>query len=445
MSTLSGLKLLTLIFIMMPGNFESTPLEDVCVALNAQGDTIFLDLLGKQYSDFRVPFSRQEVEQALEDYASNQIGVDPLVAFGSTLFNALFAAERGRIFWEFLGRVTRDNQALRLRILTNLERTQHLPWELLYDGSRSDFVALSGRMALVRTRPDGYSRTASLAALPSLRVLAATADIDASLEAEADLAALQALAQAQPRRLQLQTLTSATKSSLKKALSTQKFDVFVFFGAGALLPDISKAGGLRQELQLIAESDADDGRLNRNKLGEDLRRAGVRLALLDGDDSDWVARSLAKHIPASIGFRETTRRDTRRVVADALFRALLVGQPLDMAVTAARQAIDRAEPGSGEWCRLIFFMQPPDGGFLLAPLPPAEVPRPQTPSAPNREVAKLTRLREVYQTNLDALERNAVARRDEAWREQAEALREKVDTLSRQIDAAEGSGTRDAT
>ena len=57
----------------------------------------------------------------------------------------------------------------------------------------------------------------------------------------------------------------------------------------------------------------------------------------------------------------------------------------------------------------------------------------------------MTRLREVYQTNLDALERNAVARRDEAWREQAEALREKVEPLSRQIDAAEGSGTRDGT
>lgn len=433
-----------MILIMMPGNFESTGLEDVSVALNAQGDTIFLNLLDKRYDDFRVPYSRQEVEQALEDYASNQIGVDPLVAFGSTLFNALFSAERGRVLWELLGRVTRDNRALRLRILTNLERTQHLPWELLFDGSRNDFVALSGRVALVRTRPDGYNRHATLAALPHLRVLAVTADPDGSLEADADLAALQALAQTQPQRLQLRTLPSATKASLKKVLATEKFDVFVFFGTGALRPDVSKAGGLRQEVQLIAENDHDDGRLNRNKLGEDLWRAGVRLALLDGNNSDWVARSLAKHIPASIGFRETTRRETRSVVIDGLFRALVTGLPLDLAVTAARQAIDRAQPGSGEWCKLIFYLQPPDGCFLLAP-PAIETPARQAPPVLNRELAKLMRLREVYQANLDALERSAMAPAQADWRLQANALREKVDALARQIDQAAVSLQQDAS
>lgn len=437
---------------MILDNVDSPPLEDISVTLNAQGEVIHLDLLGKRYSDFRVPFSRDEVEQALEDYAPNRIAVDPLVSFGSTLFNALFSAERGRALWDLLGQVTRENRALRLRILTNLERTQHLPWELLFDGSRNDFVSLSGRVALVRTRPDGYGmrrdgydRTVQLPPLPRLRVLAVTADPDDSLRAAEDLAVLDELANAHSERIELCTLQQATKGQLKQTLARDHFDVFIFFGAGAVLRDISKAGGLRQALQLVAEADEDDGLVSRNKLGQDLRRAGVRLAVLNGSNSDWVARSLAKHTPASIGFRETMQRETRRVVVSSLFRALLGGLPLDLAVTAVRQAIDSAEPGTGEWCRLIFYLQPPDAAFLLPPPPRAVTPQREPLAGMSREVAKLVRLREVYIANLNSMELSSSGLSGDVWLKEADVLRDKINSLTQQINEAASIGPEDGS
>jgi hypothetical protein len=257
---------------------------------------------------------------------------------------------------------------------------------------------------------------------------------------------LENLAEANPERLKIFPKFQVKRRELEKTLTTGKYDVFVFLGAGTVkskgaIPKISKRGGLRQGLQSIAETGDDDGLIDRNDLGGDLKRAGVRLAVLNGSHSDWVARSLAKHVPASIGFRETTRRETRRVVVKELFRALLDGLPLDMAVTAVRQAIDRDEPGTGEWCRLIFFLQPPNGNLLLSPPQQAEPRQYEAQPVQNREVAKLLRLLEVYQNNLAVLQRGSRARAtatqpDAHHQRQVDELIEKVSALESQIKAA---------
>lgn len=420
---------------------------EVTLALNLQHDTIVLDLLGKRYEDFEIPFTRAEVERALDDASPNRITVDPLVSFGSTLFSALFSAERGRALWERLDQATREHSALRLRILTNVESVQHLPWELLYDASRSDFFALSGRVALVRTRPDSLVRGAVPVATPKLRILAVTADPDERLQTEEGVAALEALVRAHPQLLEIQVMRQVTVAALTKALAKTACDVFVCFGDGAVLPDVSKAGGLRQALQLVP-SGTDTGQLKRNDLGQMLSQARVRLALLDGSDTEWVARSLAKHVPSSIGFREMLRPQSRRVVIDALFGALVAGVPLDLAVSATRQAIDRALPGSGDWCRLIFYLQPADGTFLLgaAPETAAVIKPPATkptaamtagvPSAaPTRELARLSRLYEIYRANLDAVTQAATTQAGEGPRNQAADLRDRLADLARQMAA----------
>ncbi len=150
---------------------------DVTLALNLQHGRIVLDLLGQQYEDFTPPFTRAEVVRALADDSPDRVALDPLVSFGSTLFSALFAGDRGPALWQQLDRATRSGGTVRLRILTNVERVQHLPWELLYDASRKDFIALSGRVALVRTRPDGFVRGAARQPASRLRVLAVSADV----------------------------------------------------------------------------------------------------------------------------------------------------------------------------------------------------------------------------------------------------------------------------
>ena len=109
---------------MMPRNLDPSTLEDVVVSLNAQGEVIHIDLRDKRYSDFRVPFTPEQVAQGLENYAPDRGASDPLIGFGSLLFNAVFGGERGRELWALLDQVTQTNRALRLRIRTNLERTK---------------------------------------------------------------------------------------------------------------------------------------------------------------------------------------------------------------------------------------------------------------------------------------------------------------------------------
>lgn len=392
---------------MATGMTAYPPLHDVTLALDAQGDIIHLKLLGREYTDFRVPFSREDVERGLEDYGPER-SVDPLAFFGTNLFNTLFSEERRRALWELLARVTAENGAIRLRVLTNLERVQHLPWELLFDSSRQDFIALSGRVALVRTRPDGYDRQAALAPLSKLRILAVTADPDGSLDAADELAAFGALIAGCSDRITLETLAQATTKTLLQKLAEGPFDVFVFFGAGSRDDRLSRAGGLRQSVRLVAEDAKDDGLFKRNELGAALFKADVRLAVMNGRDTDWIARSLAKHVPAALGFREQVRPQTRRMSIETLAKALLRGMPLDLGITQVRQAIDRNQPGSGEWCRLVFYLQPADGRFLLDPGAPATASAPAADDGePSRELAKLMRLKQIYTTNLNALERGS--------------------------------------
>lgn len=421
---------------MMPQTLDPTMLEDVVVSLNAQGEVIHIDLHDKRYSDFRVPFTPEQVAQGLENYAHDRGSSDPLVAFGSMLFNAVFGGERGRELWTLLDRVTRANRGLRLRIRTNLERTQHLPWELLYDVSHGDFVALSGRVALVRTRPDDFGLDAQPGPLEQLRVLAVSADPEEALGARADLEALQALVQAQPApaRVRLQTLPDATNRTLERTLAQDKFDVFIFCGTGVLQAHLSKAGGLRQDLQLRAE-DADDGRLQRNQLGRWLRNAEVRLAVMNGSHSDWIARSLAKQVPATMGFRESVRRESRAVLIATLWQSLLIGRPLDLAMTDLRQALDRALPGTGEWARLICYLQANHGGILLQ-APPAPAAAPTLAASADRQLAKLQRLLQLYRQNLDDLQRRGGAFPEQARQPQIDSLQQQVDALTRHIEHA---------
>lgn len=428
---------------MSQGTTGCPVLQDLSLALDAQGPRIHLKLRDREYTDFEVPFSREDVEHGLENYVPDR-GDDPLRFFGAKLFNTLFSDERRKIWWEQLGRVTTENGAVRLRILTNLERMQHLPWELLFDSSRRDFIALSGRVALVRTRPDGYDRHADLAPLQKLRILAVTADPDGSLQADDELESFCSLISGCTDTIALETLKQATTEQLLQKLAAAQFDIFIFFGAGQREELVSKAGGLRQAIGLVPGGGEDDGLLNRNKLGAALLKAKVRLAVMNGSDTDWIARSLAKHVPAALGFREQVRPQTRRVSMDALGHVLLRSVPLDLGITGVRQAIDQSQPGSGEWCRLIFYLQPAHGNFLfIQGAQPATTEKAAADAEQSRELAKLMRLRQILTTNLSALELGSGALSIGGPADLVSSLRTRLESLDDQIRGAKGAPSKE--
>jgi len=97
----------------------------------------------------------------------------------------------------------------------------------------------------------------------------------------------------------------------------------------------------------------------------------------------------------------------------------------------ARQAIDRALPGTGEWCKLIFYMQQPTGEFLTR-----VDSQPSAAAVPvDKGTAKLVRLLEVYQRNLDALNRgtSAIGSQDPSRLDAAAELQRKIAEIQRQL------------
>ena len=241
---------------------------------------------------------------------------------------------------------------------------------------------------------------------------------------------------------------------LEEQLVSGTFDVFHFAGTGEVLQNVSKRGGLRQALRLMGgpstrgaparsvpgqleHADDASGLMDRQDLGATLMKAGVRLAVLNACHTDWVARSLAKYIPSAIGFRDNVRVESCLTLADSLYRSLLAGSALDLSVTAARQALDRAYPGTGDWCKIIFYLQQPNGSFLLSP--PSTATGGMSSAAPedNKEVVMLSRLLDVYERNLATLQRETGSGPTvDAFREQWENLQQKRDLVKRQLDEA---------
>lgn len=413
---------------MIFGNVGTEQIDDFRVSLTSSGDDVSIETDGTK-ERFNIPFSRDEVESALDDSSPNRVSTDPLTSFGSTLFSSLFAGQVGRQLWGQFADAEKSNRGLRLRIVSSVERLQHLPWELLFDPSRGDFMSLSGRVALVRTRLEGYSDS-SLPSLSCLRILAVEADVTGTMRSREDLNVLSAFAAANPKTIELDILPQATPHTLRDKLKHGSYDVFHFAGTGEVL-SISKRGGLQQSLRLWGSGSLDP-LFDRHELGELLQLAGVRLAVLNACHSDWIARSLAKDIPSAIGLRESVSVDGCLAICESLYPSLAFATPLDLAVTAVRQAIDRRLPGTGQWCKLILYLQRPDGFFFLHPGLAGESSVNVQPPGQNKAIAKISRLLSVYQLNLNALERLGrikVARSSDVVQD----LKLKIDDLKRQL------------
>ncbi|HEX5715289.1 MAG TPA: CHAT domain-containing protein [Thermoanaerobaculia bacterium] len=417
---------------MIIGN-SGAGLEDLTVNIQSEGDRTHVDIGGLKY-ELKVPFSRAEVEKALDATSPNHSSTQSLPSLGSTLFSTLFSADLGRTLWQRMAEAESLDRGLRLRILSNSERVQHLPWELMFDPSRGDFMALSGRIALVRTRPEKYEQPKPLA---RLRILAAEADTtggamrtDEDVETLAQLAGMSGL-------VDLTILRGATQETLEQALGKDRFDVFHFAGSGEVQPFVSKRGGLRQTLRLIGPT-SSEAQLDRHDLGKMLQRAGVRLAVLNACHSDWIARSVARYVHAVIGLREDAQVESCLLLCRSLYQSLLLQRmPLDLAVTAARQAMNLgARPGIADWCKLIFYLQQKDG-TLLAPADSAR-PAAASLSAPpkSKEYAKLARLLDVHEANLDALTKGTGVGALNPPSELVTSLQEKIDEIKRQLGEA---------
>ena len=110
-------------------------------------------------ADFALPFSEYEIENLFLRVGRPRRGVRKIEspemkaakAFGAKLFDAVFTGEVFALWRTSFNFAAAQNKGLRLRLrLTETPELLDLPWEFLYDSTRSQFVALLTKTPVVR-------------------------------------------------------------------------------------------------------------------------------------------------------------------------------------------------------------------------------------------------------------------------------------------------------
>jgi len=80
-----------------------------------------------------------------------------------------------------------------------------------------------------------------------------------------------------------------------------------------------------------------------------------------------MASQLAEVCPAVIGWRGANSNRAYLSFSEAFYSSLLLGQPLEVAITQGRQRIDLDQPGGKEWGMPVCYLQAPHGAFFTNP------------------------------------------------------------------------------
>lgn len=280
---------------------------------------------------------------------------DPdLAAFGTDLFNFLFRGQLRDLYDRLpVGQIS-------IQILSDQPKLREVPWEYL---SAPDRMPVPHRdRSVIRIHPTcGVYDTPSKKAIEKIRVLFVSAepidqpgvdwrDVKTVLDRE--------LVAQMPGDVKIEVIEGATRADLLSAIASKAFDVFHFFGHGALRSDV---GHLVLQDGVSGKSDF----LSAEDLAVALAGKGVRLALLSAclsgagkydDDFGTVATALIKSgIPAVIANQYNIPIKSIAPFVGAIYGSLARGEGIDQAVADGRVALKvglRAATGPGavvEW------------------------------------------------------------------------------------------------
>lgn len=291
---------------------------------------------------------------------------------GETLFGALFVGEVGRLFERSRGALTDPQRGLRIRIHLDPDlksEISDLPWELLACPDTRDQFGLHRLLPVVRFFE--VPRAAEqLPFEPPLRVLLAAAGppdavlLNLGQEIRVVHSALRETGAS------VRVLEHASLEAVRETLRREPFHVFHFMGhgdfnaetgVGSLFFELPEGGGERVSGEILA-SHLHDCRLHaavlnacqsgRNGTGDSGREAfgGVAAALVQGG------------FPAVVAMREPIWDDAAITFSRTFYRELGAGEPIEAAVSEARLAIYRSDPGSLTWAIPALYQRTLRGG-----------------------------------------------------------------------------------
>ena len=332
---------------------------------------------GQASAGFSLPFAAPELDDLLLRLGQAAAGVAPADAalasgFGGRLFAAAFNGDVRDCLMRSLSTGGDGVGGLRIRLrLAGVPELAVLPWELLYDATRTRFLALSNSTPLVRYL-DVAGGSQRIAVQPPLSVLAMQAsppgyppiDIDGEWDRlQAALAPLRDRGLVRVQRL------AGGLSALQQQLRRGEYHVFHFTGHGGF--DSASAEGLL----VLSDEDGAARVTGVRALGELLAdHPSLRLAMLNScqgarsaqdDPFAGAAQGLVRAgIPAVIAMQFEIADPSAAVFAREFYSALADAYPLDAALAEARKAL-AAQDGEqgGSWAIPVLFMRAADGAL----------------------------------------------------------------------------------
>ena len=290
-----------------------------------------------------------------------------LRGFGSALFDAVFRGAVLRSLRDCLAAQSEVGRGLRLRVrLTDVPELAHLPWEVLYDPERHRFPSQYAKYPTVR-QVDVPEPVPALVVDGAMRMLVVTAsptdlaEIDGDQEWRCLTAALRP--HIDSGRLVVTRLPVATLDAVREALLAETYHVFHFTGHGGVDP--TSGEGMLAFTDHYGRAEWVFGR----DLGVILSNAPVRLALLNSCDGARVSEvdpyattaiTLVENgIPAVVAMQFEISDKAAIAFSNATYLALSSSQPVDAAVTLARQAI--LTTSRSEWATPVLYLRATDG------------------------------------------------------------------------------------
>ncbi|MBN1661718.1 MAG: CHAT domain-containing protein [Anaerolineae bacterium] len=359
---------------------------DVEIHITARaGDTypvyIETSLAGDAQGTFTLPWSEGDLMKHLGWLEMGPTDRDGLATLGTALFDALLTRHVRDRYIESRGRA---ESGLRLRLRLDAPELQALPWELLYDAERQEFLAIAGETLITRYLAVPRGRP-PLAVQPPLRVLLFTANPSGSvpLQIDAEVAAVRdALARpAAAGQVQLDVLPSAQVLTLRDKLRDFQPHVLHFIGHG----QADQEGGAL----LLEDEEGGKDYLPGSTLATVLKRTNVRLAILnacltsrgatvDLDKESFYARRrtllgvgpalIDAGLGAVIANQFSVRDWSARVFAQDFYRTLARLEPIDEAVSRAREALMlKFDEEQRDWATPVLFLRSPDGVIFQRP------------------------------------------------------------------------------
>jgi hypothetical protein len=317
---------------------------------------------GEARQPITLPWPRAETTTRSAQLGEPAAGGGQLAAtaFGSALFASLFTDAARSRYDATRALAARDRQGVRVRLRVHDPALAALPWELLYDPERGEFLALSQSSPVVRGVAQRQPQ-APFAVDGPLRILALAASPAAlrSLDIAAERARLEQAVALTDGAVELVWVAGATWRDLQDSLLRGPWHIFHFIGHG-YFDDIDDDFALvladaQNQAQLLGSAAVA-------RLVAD--HPSLRLVVLNacqgaqaGASYVSLAQLLAERgVPAVLAMQYPIGEAAALEFARTFYTALALRRPVDVATSEARKAMSVAASATWEWATPVLFL-----------------------------------------------------------------------------------------